>query len=184
MSWRRLHSRSGVATAPRKYFVVTMLAELTLQKFGNSTPRCSKLTDPSRQFVITTSRRSQVTSSYGWTPSVVHTRARRRPLPVVVARLVSLARLLPLAPPDDVPTAPVIPSPLRLRRPCRPDEELSETTAARRPPTVPGRPAAWRSPARSRPATRRSGRRSRSADRPPRRGHVAAPGSPGRRRDW
>src|SRR2546421_12999447 len=124
MSWRRLHSRSGVATAPRKYFVVTMLAELTLQKFGNSTPRCSKLTDPSRQFVITTSRRSQVTSSYGWTPSVVHTRARRRPLPVVVARLVSLARLLPLAPPDDVPTAPVIPSPLRLRRPRRPDEEL------------------------------------------------------------
>src|SRR6266545_1666627 len=97
MSWRRLHSRSGVPTAPRKYFVVTMLAELTLQKSGNSTPRCSKLTDPSRQFVITTSRRSQVTSSYGWTPSVVHTRSTRRPLPVVVrpsplARTVSSTR--------------------------------------------------------------------------------------------
>src|SRR6266545_1074119 len=108
MSWRRLHSRSGVPTAPRKYFVVTMLAELTLQKSGNSTPRCSKLTDPSRQFVITTSRRSQVTSSYGWTPSVVHTRSTRRPLPVVV-RPLSLAPLEP----DDVPTAPVISSPLR-----------------------------------------------------------------------
>src|SRR5437763_5199997 len=120
MSWRGLHSRSGVPTAPRKYFVVTMLAALTLQKSGNSTPRCSKFTEPSRQFVITTSRRSQLTSSYGWTPSVVHTRARRRPL-LVVARPVSLARLLLLAPPDDVPTAPVIPSPLRLRRPRRPD---------------------------------------------------------------
>src|SRR2546421_607527 len=118
MSWRRLHSRSGVPTAPRKYFVVTMLAELRLQKSGNSTPRCSKLTEPSRQFVITTSRRSQVTSSYGWTPSVVQTRASRRPL------LVAARPLLPLAPPDDVPTAPVIPSPLRLRRPRRPDEEL------------------------------------------------------------
>src|SRR5256885_2409883 len=94
MSCLRLHSRSGVPTAPRKYFVVTMLAELTLQKSGYSTPRCSKLTEPSRQFVITTSRRSQVTSSYGWTPSVVQTRARRRPL-LVAARL-----LLPLAPPD------------------------------------------------------------------------------------
>src|SRR5262245_66083189 len=109
MSCLRLHSRSGVPTAPRKYFVVTMLAELTLQKSGNSPPRCSKLTDPSRQFVITTSRRSQVTSSYGWTPSVVHTRSTRRPLPVA-------ARPLSFAPPvpDDVPTAPVIPSPLRL----------------------------------------------------------------------
>jgi hypothetical protein len=40
-----------------------MLAALTDQKSGNSTPRCSKLTEPSRQLVMTTSRRSQVTSS-------------------------------------------------------------------------------------------------------------------------
>src|SRR5256885_2501993 len=56
-----------------------MLAALTDQKSGNSTPRCSKLTEPSRQFVMTTSRRSQVTSSYGCTPSVVYTRLTRRP---------------------------------------------------------------------------------------------------------
>ena len=46
-----------------KYLVVTMLAAFTDQKSGNSTPCCSKLTEPSRQFVITTSRRSQVTWS-------------------------------------------------------------------------------------------------------------------------
>src|SRR5947209_20073577 len=63
MSWRSDHSRTSVPTAPRKYFVVTMLAALTDQKSGNSTPRCSKLTVPSRQFVMTTSRRSQVTSA-------------------------------------------------------------------------------------------------------------------------
>ena len=65
-----------------------MLAALTLQKSGNSTPRCSKLIEPSRQFVITTSRRSQVTSSYGWTPAVVHTRSMRQALagPAVAAR--------------------------------------------------------------------------------------------------
>ena len=57
------HSRCSVPTAPRKYLVVTMLAALTDQKSGNSTPRCSKLIVPSRQFVMTTSRRSQVTSS-------------------------------------------------------------------------------------------------------------------------
>src|SRR5690242_11013696 len=85
MSWRRLHSRSGVPTAPRKYFVVTMLAALTLQKSGNSTPRCSKLIEPSRQLVITTSRRSHVTSSYGCAPSVVHTRWIVSPLRAVVA---------------------------------------------------------------------------------------------------
>src|SRR5690242_5504563 len=79
------HSRSGVPTAPRKYLVVTMLAALTLQKSGNSTPRCSKLIEPSRQLVITTSRRSHVTSSYGCTPSVVHTRSIVSPLRAVVA---------------------------------------------------------------------------------------------------
>jgi hypothetical protein len=63
MSWRRLCSRCGAPTAPRKYFVVTMFAAFTDQKSGNSTPRCSKLTEPSRQFVMTTSRRSQVTAS-------------------------------------------------------------------------------------------------------------------------
>src|SRR5690348_17223911 len=84
MIWRRLHSRSGVPIAPRKYFVVTMFAELTLQKSGNSTPRCSKLTEPSRQLVITTSRRSQVTSSYGCTPSVVQSRSSRKPAVSVI----------------------------------------------------------------------------------------------------
>ena len=73
------HSRSGVPTAPRKYLVVTMFAALTLQNAGNSTPRCSKLIEPSRQFVMTTSRRSHSTSSYGWTPSVVQTRSIRSP---------------------------------------------------------------------------------------------------------
>jgi hypothetical protein len=63
MSWRRLVSRCGVPTAPRKYFVVTMLVALMLHSAGNSTPRCSKLIEPSRQLVMTTSRRSQVTSS-------------------------------------------------------------------------------------------------------------------------
>jgi hypothetical protein len=45
--------------------VVTMFDAFTDQKSGNSTPRCSKFTEPSRQLVITTSRRSQLTSSYG-----------------------------------------------------------------------------------------------------------------------
>jgi hypothetical protein len=71
MSWRRLLSRCGEPTAPRKYLLVTMFVAFTDQKSGNSTPRCSKFTLPSRQFVMTTSRRSQVTSSYGWTPGVV-----------------------------------------------------------------------------------------------------------------
>src|SRR3954469_4920801 len=57
-----------------------MLVAFADQKSGNSTPRCSKLTEPSRQFVMTTSRRSQVTSSYGWTPAVVYTRSSRSPL--------------------------------------------------------------------------------------------------------
>src|SRR3954449_7733683 len=68
------HSRTGVPTAPRKYLLVTMFEALTDQELGNSTPRCSKLTEPSRQLVITTSRCSQVTWSYGCSPSVVKTR--------------------------------------------------------------------------------------------------------------
>src|SRR5262249_33709361 len=80
MSWRRLHSRWGVPSAPRKYLVVTMFVALIVQKSGNSTPPCSKLPEPSRQSVIRTSRRSQVTSSYGCTSAVVQTRSRARPL--------------------------------------------------------------------------------------------------------
>src|SRR5580693_4311761 len=57
-----------------------MLAALTDQESGNSTPCCSKLTLPSRQFVITTSRRSHVTWSYGCTPAVVLTRRIFNPL--------------------------------------------------------------------------------------------------------
>ena len=63
ISWRRLDSRCAEPTAPRKYLLVTMLVALIDQNCGNSTPRCSKLTEPSRQLVMTTSRRSQVTSS-------------------------------------------------------------------------------------------------------------------------
>src|SRR5690349_3925478 len=81
MSWRRLLSRCGLPTAPRKYLVVTMLVALMLHSEGNSTPRCSKLIEPSRQLVMTTSRRSHVTSSYGCTPGVVKTRLTFRPLP-------------------------------------------------------------------------------------------------------
>src|SRR3954447_3328210 len=81
MSWRRLFSRCGLPTAPRKYFVVTMLVALMLHSAGNSTPRCSKLIEPSRQLVMTTSRRSQLTSSYGCTPGVVKTRLTFRPFP-------------------------------------------------------------------------------------------------------
>src|SRR4051794_41919291 len=58
-----------------------MLVALMLHSAGNSTPRCSKLIEPSRQFVMTTSRRSQVTSSYGCTPGVVKTRLTFRPFP-------------------------------------------------------------------------------------------------------
>src|SRR5689334_2828456 len=66
ISCLRLVSRCGVPTAPRKYLLVTMLTAFTDQKSGNSTPRCSKLTEPSRQLVMTTSRRSHDTSSYVW----------------------------------------------------------------------------------------------------------------------
>ena len=71
ISWRRLDSRSALPTAPRKYLLVTIVEALTLQKSGNSTPRCSKTVSPVFQLVCTTSRRSQVTSSYGCTPGVV-----------------------------------------------------------------------------------------------------------------
>ena len=100
MSCRRLVSRTSVPSAPRKYFVVTMVDALTLQELGNSTAFCSKTTSPVFQFVWTTSRRSQVTSSYGWTPGVLNTGARRsallRPRPFrfserpLVARVVSV----------------------------------------------------------------------------------------------
>ena len=63
MSCLRLHSRTSVPTAPRKYFVVTMVEALTDQKSGYSTPRCSKTTSPVFQFCWTTSRRSQVIAS-------------------------------------------------------------------------------------------------------------------------
>src|SRR3569833_2328995 len=81
MSWRRLFSRGEVPTAPRKYFVVTMLVALMLHSAGNSTPCCSLLFEPSRLLVLTTSRRSQVTSSYGCTPGVVKTRLTFKPFP-------------------------------------------------------------------------------------------------------
>src|SRR6187551_3647454 len=80
MSCLRLHSRTSVPTAPRKYLVVTIVEALTDQKSGNSTPRCSKTVSPVFQFCWTTSRRSHVTASYGWTPGVVKIRSIFRPL--------------------------------------------------------------------------------------------------------
>ena len=46
-TWRRLSSRSGVPGVPRKYFWVTMLVALSDHVVGNSTPSCSKATEPS-----------------------------------------------------------------------------------------------------------------------------------------
>src|SRR6478752_10208769 len=99
MSCRRLVSRTSVPRAPRKYLVVTIVEALTLHELGNSTAFCSKTTSPVFQLVWTTSRRSQVTSSYGWTPGVLKMGARRsallRPRPrfserPLVARVVSV----------------------------------------------------------------------------------------------
>ena len=59
--------------------MVTIVDEITDQKSGNSTPRCSKTDSPVFQLVCTTSRRSQVTSSYGCTPGVVKMRSIARP---------------------------------------------------------------------------------------------------------
>ena len=63
MSCLRPDSRCGEPTAPRKYFVVTIVEALTDQKSGNSTPRCSKIVSPVFQFCWTTSRFSHTTSS-------------------------------------------------------------------------------------------------------------------------
>ena len=48
MTWRSDCSRSGEPGVPRKYFWATMLAALSDQPVGNSTPSCSKATTPSR----------------------------------------------------------------------------------------------------------------------------------------
>src|SRR5487761_2086999 len=78
-------SNASVPSAPRKYFVVTIVDAFTLQVDGNSTPRCSKTVSPVFQLVCTTSRRSQVTSAYGCTPGVVYTRSIVSPLPLLRA---------------------------------------------------------------------------------------------------
>src|SRR5690349_11444540 len=101
------HSRCGVPTAPRKYLVVTIFAALTLHDVGYSTPRCSKLIEPSRQFVMTTSRRSHSTSSYGWTPSVVQTRPTRRPPLGALAPFARL-RCLPAVMPSPAMVLPLV----------------------------------------------------------------------------
>src|SRR5665648_922015 len=54
MSCLRLHSRTGVPTAPRKYLVVTMVEAFIDHDVGNSTPFCSKMVSPVRQLVFTT----------------------------------------------------------------------------------------------------------------------------------
>ncbi len=63
MTWRSDDSRSAVPRVPRKYFWATMLVALTDQVVGNSTPSCSKATDPSAKLVMRASRCSQVSSS-------------------------------------------------------------------------------------------------------------------------
>src|SRR4051794_22529966 len=70
-TWRSDDSRSGVPSVPRKYFWARMLVALSDHVTGTSTPSCSKATVPSLWFVMRASLRSQVTSSYGCTPSVV-----------------------------------------------------------------------------------------------------------------
>ena len=49
MTWRSDDSRSGVPSVPRKYFWATMLVAFTDHVTGNSTPSCSKATEPSFQ---------------------------------------------------------------------------------------------------------------------------------------
>src|SRR5690606_2293001 len=129
MSCLRLHSRCGVPTAPRKYLLATIWVAFIDQAAGNSTPFCSKLTDPSRQLVMTMSRRSHSTSSYGCTPGVVKMRwifsPLRRPPPLrAVAPVVSV---MP-APPD------LVRAPRRSpRRPVPPGRALLLTARARGP---------------------------------------------------
>ena len=65
----RLDSRSSVPRVPRKYFDAVMLTALLDQWSGNSTPFCSK--DFLSPLPITASRRTQVSSSNGWTPALV-----------------------------------------------------------------------------------------------------------------
>ena len=67
MTWRSDDSRPGVPSVPRKYFWATMFVAFSDHVTGNSTSSCSKATEPSFQLLIRASRRSQATSSYGWT---------------------------------------------------------------------------------------------------------------------
>src|SRR4051794_23988082 len=154
MSCLRLTSRWGVPTAPRKYLLVTMLTAFTDQKSGNSTPRCSKLTEPSRQLVMTTSRRAQATSSYGCTPGVVWMRSMRRPL--FAAALVPLARELRAGPLAVSVMPPPCTGENALKCPDVPVARCSvwycghhsppPATGLRSPPS--GRPGSWPGPAR------------------------------------
>ncbi len=63
ITWRSDDSRSLEPGVPRKYFWATMLVALSDHVVGNSTPSCSKATEPSLKFVIRASRRSHVSSS-------------------------------------------------------------------------------------------------------------------------
>ncbi len=47
MTWRSEDSRPSVPMVPRKYFWATMLVALSDHSTGNSTPSCSKATEPS-----------------------------------------------------------------------------------------------------------------------------------------
>jgi hypothetical protein len=80
ITWRSEVSRSAEPSVPRKYFWATMLVAFRLQPTGNSTPSCSKATEPSFQFEMRASRRSHTTWSYGCTPGLV--KWRWIPMPV------------------------------------------------------------------------------------------------------
>ena len=185
-----------------------MVEALTDQKSGNSTPRCSKTVSPVFQLVCTTSRRSQVSSSYGCTPSVLKTRSIFSP-----ASLRRVWHRVDGRSPSRSWKSPSISSSCFGHRQCCWCWSDSVSWCARRGsfPTTPGglgqpgaaaeaggsagssrvgdgastgarRRAASRSRPRSRRRTRRRGRRWRSAGRRPRRARAAGRGWPGRPR--
>src|SRR5438105_3674074 len=73
-----LVSRRGVPSAPRKYLLTTTLVAICDQKDGTSQSRCSNTISPF-SLLIAAVRFSHVTSSKGWTPSVVKRRDTLRP---------------------------------------------------------------------------------------------------------
>src|SRR5438270_9654090 len=73
-----LVSRRGVPSAPRKYLLTTTFVAICDQKDGTSQSRCSNTISPF-SLLMAAVRFSQVTSSKGWTPSVVKRRVTSSP---------------------------------------------------------------------------------------------------------